>query len=310
MHQHEIAMTKHFSYADSIEDPRFRFKISLSTLEAASFPVHSHDFNELVIIFGGTGLHVTEAGMQPLVAGDVMIIKSGVSHGFDACRGLKLCNIMYDPDDLLPDRGDVLGLAGYYALFVVEPTYAEARSFRSNLHLDMVELQELGTLTAAMLDEIARRRPGYESMIRGYFMQLVVYLARRYAEIVEQVPASVLQIARVVMLLENTSQERLRLDELAETAHLSKTQLLRLFKATYQLSPIQYMLRLRIARACHLLKQRGCAVSRAAFESGFNDSNYFSRQFRKVMGMSPTDYRHRHYFAIPIRASATRPHIA
>lgn len=286
-------MSKHFAYADSIDDPSFRFKISLSTLETASFPVHTHDFNELVIIFGGTGLHLTKAGMQPLVAGDVMVIKSGVSHGFDQCRGLKLCNIMFDPHELLPDRGDVLGLAGYYALFVVEPSYLEAQSFRSHLHLSMVELPEVGAMTGAILDEFGRRRPAYESMIRGYFMQLVVYLARRYGEIVDQVPSSVLQLTRVVMLLENTSQERLRLNELAEAAHVSKTQLLRLFKATFQLSPIQYMLRLRIARACHLLKQDGCTVSRAAFESGFNDSNYFSRQFRQVMGMSPTEYRHR-----------------
>mgnify|MGYP006203399381 CR=1 FL=1 len=71
MDQHGIVMTKHFAYADSIEDARFRFNISLSTLETASFPVHTHDFNELVIIFGGTGLHLTDFGRQPLVAGDV-----------------------------------------------------------------------------------------------------------------------------------------------------------------------------------------------------------------------------------------------
>lgn len=284
-------MTKNYSYLDSIENPKFRFNITVSTLDISSFPIHTHDFAELVIILGGTGLHTTSFGAHPLIAGDVFVIRDGVAHGFQACRGLKLCNIMYDPDEFLQFRGDITELAGYYALFVIEPLYWKTQAFHSRLHLNMTSLQAVAAVVQAIQEEFVRRQPAYQSMIQGYFTQLVVYLARQYTEISADTSNSLLQLAQVVMLMENAYHQDLTLDDLAAAANLSKTHLLRVFKAAFQLSPIQYLIRLRISHACRLLKQTPCSISEVAFQVGFNDSNYFSRQFKQIIGMSPLVYQ-------------------
>ena len=48
---------------------------------------------------------------------------------------------------------------------------------------------------------------------------------------------------------------------------------------------------LRIARAAHLLQTTDKNITETAFECGFEDSNYFSRQFRKIMGITPRLYK-------------------
>jgi AraC-like DNA-binding protein len=49
----------------------------------------------------------------------------------------------------------------------------------------------------------------------------------------------------------------------------------------------------RINRACSLLRHTDKQITEIAFEVGFNDSNYFTRQFRKTTGLAPRDYRMR-----------------
>ena len=58
-------------------------------------------------------------------------------------------------------------------------------------------------------------------------------------------------------------------------------------------SPTDYLIRSRIRRAEAILLGEGKTISitDVADRCGFNDSNYFSRQFRRVVGQSPRDYR-------------------
>jgi AraC family L-rhamnose operon transcriptional activator RhaR/AraC family L-rhamnose operon regulatory protein RhaS len=52
-------------------------------------------------------------------------------------------------------------------------------------------------------------------------------------------------------------------------------------------------MKIRIERSCRLLRTTDLPVTRIALDAGFSDPNYFSRQFRKVMGISPSEYRRR-----------------
>ncbi|MDW7658951.1 MAG: helix-turn-helix transcriptional regulator, partial [Bacillota bacterium] len=55
-------------------------------------------------------------------------------------------------------------------------------------------------------------------------------------------------------------------------------------------TPTDYIIRLRLEHARRLLQTGGICITAAAAESGFPDSNYFSRQFRRHYGMAPRDY--------------------
>ena len=84
------------------------------------------------------------------------------------------------------------------------------------------------------------------------------------------------------------------LEELAGIAHMSKRHFMRNFQAAIGNSPIAHLVQLRVNRAAALLRRSDHTITEVAFEVGFGDSNYFSRQFRKLLGVTPSEYRRQH----------------
>lgn len=92
------------------------------------------------------------------------------------------------------------------------------------------------------------------------------------------------------LMLENVHGS-LNLDELARQTRLSKFHFSRKFKALTGEAPIQYFIGLKMQRACHLLDSASLSVKQIAADLGYDDAYYFSRLFKKVMGISPARYR-------------------
>jgi len=93
-------------------------------------------------------------------------------------------------------------------------------------------------------------------------------------------------------MIENTTK-KYRLEELSEVVGLSASHYSRLFLSRTGHSPIDYFIQLKIQRSCRLLDNTKLSVADIARESGFEDQFYFSRQFKRVMNMSPREYRNR-----------------
>lgn len=86
----------------------------------------------------------------------------------------------------------------------------------------------------------------------------------------------------------------LDLGELAQLANMSKYHFIRRFKESTGNTPINHFIQLKMERACHLLDTSDAAIKIIAAQLGFTDPLYFSRQFRKVTGTSPQEYRKAH----------------
>ncbi|MCL6101327.1 MAG: AraC family transcriptional regulator [Bacteroidetes bacterium] len=93
-------------------------------------------------------------------------------------------------------------------------------------------------------------------------------------------------------MLDNLNR-KLKLEELAAEVNLSASHFSRLFANRTGHSPIDYFIQLKIQHACRLLDNTDWSVAEVSREMGFDDQFYFSRQFGKVMNMSPREYRKR-----------------
>ncbi len=93
-------------------------------------------------------------------------------------------------------------------------------------------------------------------------------------------------------MLENLTK-KLKLEKIATETGMSVSHFSRLFINRTGHSPIDYFIQLKIQRACRLIDNSGWTIADVSREMGFDDQFYFSRVFRKVMGMSPNEYRKR-----------------
>ena len=96
--------------------------------------------------------------------------------------------------------------------------------------------------------------------------------------------------ASAVWMRENL-ERRISLGELARRACLSPSHYSAIFRRRFGFAPIDWLIRQRIHRACSLLQTRSDKIAVIAASVGVTDPYYFSRVFRKVMGMSPDAFR-------------------
>lgn len=85
--------------------------------------------------------------------------------------------------------------------------------------------------------------------------------------------------------------EQLGLDELAAASHLSRYHFAKRYKELTGYAPIQHFIHMKMERACYLLDIGNQSVGAVAAQLGYDDPHYFSRLFRKVTGLSPSEYR-------------------
>jgi AraC-like DNA-binding protein len=271
------------------------------------FEDHSHEFSELVFITGGHGLHVTEEESYPIGMGDVFLITAHHKHGYRELKDLNLINIYYDQNELNFPTQDLYTLPGYQAFFKLEPAYRKQHRFQSRLQLSATELEHVIGLIDRLDRELRAQQQGFRFMAVAVFMQVVGYISRCYEPASSTASQSLLKIGEALSYLENHYDQPVALVELARLAHMSERNFLRVFRKIMGDTPINYLLRLRLAKAAELLRQDQMNITQVAYRVGFQDSNYFTRKFSEVFRMSPRRYQAQKKMNLPAGARHAAP---
>ena len=159
----------------------------------------------------------------------------------------------------------------------------------SPCELDEGLLHSLGRLLHYLDDPLDRRILG-EPLVRE-----ILYLALRGPKgyvLREQAlrGGRSQQVARVVHFLERNFRQPLDVESIARQAAMSPSAFHQHFKQLTALSPIQYLKRLRLHEARALLLS-GSGAADAGYEVGYNSPSQFSREFRRLFGVTPTQIR-------------------
>lgn len=252
---------------------------------------HSHDFSELVIITEGYGVHWIDGDDYPVTAGDIFAIQGKTVHYFKERHKLGMYNVMFDARHLNSYLKKLQEIAGYNALFLLEPAYRRRHKFKSRLHISRHALNYVETVVRRMSDELREQKPGYDTMLLSFFLELLVFLSREYSTVEMPQAKSLYRIGNIIGELEKQYKRNWRLDEIARLACMSKSNLLAVFREATGYSPVEYLIRIRLQKAAEMLTATPLTISEIAPECGFNDSNYLTRQFCKVYKLSPREFR-------------------
>ena len=132
---------------------------------------------------------------------------------------------------------------------------------------------------------------GYMMKCKADLYRIIYSIQNDYFS--EYFPKNKFEIIRCAVdyIHKNYCNETVSVEKLSEMCDITPEYFRRIFKSFYGVSPIVYINNLKISRAKELLKSEMYSVTDAAMESGYADISYFSREFKKITGVSPSDFK-------------------
>lgn len=233
------------------------------------FPFHWHEHLEIHYIIEGTAKIRCENDVLEVTEGECLIINSNEMHegAGGSCR---------------------------YMCMLIPPGFAR----NSNVILNrIVKDLEIKAVLEIIINEYKEQNNAYDVAISGYVALILTKLYRNYVfkEIREEkykaYSQRILMLNEIIRYIhENFSSET----ELADTAkefNINMYHLCHIFKEHTGKTFKEYLNGVRIDKAEELIKTTDASICEIAGLCGFNDSNYFSRKFRQIKGMSPREAR-------------------
>ncbi|MEC2346567.1 helix-turn-helix domain-containing protein, partial [Paenibacillus barengoltzii] len=98
-------------------------------------------------------------------------------------------------------------------------------------------------------------------------------------------------VQRAILFVTQRFKEEISMEQTAEYVNLSPYYFSKLFKLQTGENFSDYLTRLRIEEAKRLIAERSLSLKEICYEVGYKDPNYFSRVFKKAVGISPSEYR-------------------
>jgi AraC-like DNA-binding protein len=235
---------------------------------------HRHNFCEIMVITAGAGAVKTDAGELAFRQGDVVVYNTGFWHE-EYCTGEKLSMMFFAIENIqLPGIRDGCLIPRDASPVIDAGSYDEV----------------LKNLLAVMVSELQEKPPYYKAISTSIATLVVYYILRLFHIEVENCEHTVLCQDAKRFIRENYKQE-LTLDMLASHFHISKYYFLHTFKEIADISPMKYLLFIRMEEAKKLLGESDCSIAEVAETVGFQNSSSFSRVFKKSESITPAEYR-------------------
>ena len=240
-------------------------------------PLHTHPFTELFYVVDGKGEFNIQGQRFPVKPNDFVIINPQVEH-----------TELSSPDE--PLEYIVLGIRGL-SFSNLTPVSEGGHPFSFFNLRD--EQKDILRYLNAMVQEATSQQMSYELVCHNLLEILLIKILRHQhfdLEVGKQSKATK-DISFIKHYLETYYHESIQLEDLASMTHLSRFYISHSFKKEIGMSPMEYLIDIRIKESKILLRTTNYSISQVADIVGFTTPTYFSKQFRKSTGISPTDYR-------------------
>ena len=244
-------------------------------------PLHWHTNFEVIHVISGKLLLYLDNVEYKLETGDVAFVGCGAMHRAEPENCVYECAVF-----------DLSIISGYNATKIFEyigpiiSQNAETDAICAPANRYAIRLFEVAT----------QEEEFYELEIAATISALFCELYRSGA--IRNVNAESKRIshrrsvmAQLIGEIEKNYSQKITLASLAASVQINEKYLCRFFKEFTGVTPIDYINRIRVDKACYQLAVNKTNVTEAAYECGFNELSYFSQCFRQYKGISPGAYR-------------------
>ena len=249
----------------------------------------------IILVSGGTGSFEAGRRTQEISMGHVVIVSPGYSVRFVRPENLQMRVVSLDVSAFRAEarHWDIARSAHFKELFPFAAPRAPQQGKQKVLDFCLISqiFEQLLALAGEIEREIAEQRPGWRDLASLHFQHLCIAASRGYTQQRRTSLDTDRRVARVVEYIDRNFREEITVDALAHAAAMSKRNFYRLFRQTLGLTPNAHLKQVRLTRASEMLRLSEATITEICYDCGFTDSNFFSREFRRTHGMSPTSYR-------------------
>ena len=256
--------------------------------------LHQHDFYELVLVDRGSAQHYMNSKAIQIRPGNLFLIPPGRIHGYLDPQDLHIYNFLFCQDVYELFRNDLSSLPAFQMLFQVQPRLeSDLRSRTGLLSLSGEDFETALNTASRIAVETDSRQQGARTVALGLFLNFIAHCLRQASLPAKSCAANHYagQISTLLAELEQHPDREWTLAKMAKCAGMSVANFRLCFRMLTGCAPVEYLLQLRLRKAAAMLVSSRLSVGEIAWQTGFRDANYFSRQFRRFYGESPRDYR-------------------
>lgn len=249
---------------------------------------HSHAYFQIYYVLQGSLVHMTENRVSHLTKGDAFIIPPGKTHSICELKDALFYTFSFTKESLETNYKALL-IVTQFLQDLSNQDQVHARISIKNDNLLFVE-----TLLEKMYQEFDEKQIGYIDAIRAYATALLTILARYHFENAPLTIPNANNRARILSCMEfidTNFAESLTLSDMAKWSAISKSEFCRQFLDLSGMTFQNYLHSARIKHASTLIR-KNYSISSIYSLCGYNDFSTFYRNFKKIMGCSPSKYRH------------------
>jgi len=230
---------------------------------------------QLVYITKGKGQFASaQIQLCKIPEGTILLLKPGEWH-------------TYRPDETTGWECYWVGFNGQF----VENLFGSNSINRSSPVINIGYDEELVNMYKKILEVSHNERSGYQELLSGIVIHLLAYLLYREKDKNWKDKVVLNKIDKARLIIREKINGQISPEELAASLNMSYTWFRRVFRQYTGLAPAQYITQLKMQKAKELLSASNKPIKEIAIELGFESIDYFSTQFRRQAGMTPSEFR-------------------
>ncbi|MBP3700384.1 MAG: helix-turn-helix domain-containing protein, partial [Lachnospiraceae bacterium] len=240
--------------------------------------VHTHAFCELFLVTGGRGQFFANGIQFPVFKNDLIVINPLTEHTEFSLEANPLEYIVLGIEGLQFSHGD----QSYNA-----PPFIHIAHNAGTISAKVRKYIEL------LLDEIHSKNNDHDTICQC-LLNIILILILRYKKLDLSITVSKhisAECAAAKNYIDDHFKEAITLEALAGVLHQNKYYLAHSFKDAFGISPIRYLVERRIEESKRLLTDTDYSIGEIASIAGFASASNFSQVFRRVVSLSPNEYR-------------------
>ncbi len=259
----------------------------------------THKYYEMVYVKKGTGEYIVENKRFTVGPNDIVIVKPNKKHCLKV-KSEKRCEFTVIYFSFVSRFNDVEShkTKRIYSDIPLDDFINFVSGERSDdyLNLKVNQKNDIIILLEQLVCEKTGQEIGSECMVQLLIMQLFVMISRALKmEWENSIKAKTTKIKELIDIsvkyIENNYERDTTLNDVAKYVFLSQSYFARMFKKEKGISPINYLLKVRIERAKELLLSSEMKASEIAAAVGFSNQQRFNEIFKKYTQLTPIQYR-------------------